>query len=361
MAKKKRTIAVVTGTRAEFGLLDPVMRAIAARRELNLRVVVAGLHLSQDTWKDITAGGFKIDARVRMQIKGATGRAADVAAMGRGVVGFGKTFEQIKPDFVVVLGDRIEAFAAASAASVGGYRVAQIHAGDRAEGVADESMRHAISKLAHLHLAATPRSRARLTRMGEHGWSVHNVGSPAVDGLADVQPAADAPRLIVLQHPIGETDAKEQRWMKQTLAATKSHERLVMMPNGDPGSEGIRQGIRAAKVKAVTHLPRARWLAILAGCDAIVGNGSAGLIEAAVLKTPCVNIGPRQAGREKPRNVIDCDYGKANVEAAVDRALKMNRRKLHHPYGYGNTAERIAHLLATVDLNVITVRKHNAY
>lgn len=361
MAKKKRTIAVVTGTRAEFGLLEPVMQAIASHRGLNLRVIAAGLHLAHGTWKDITAAGFDIDARVRMQTKGATGRAADVAAMGKGVVGFGKAFEQIKPNFVVVLGDRIEAFAAASAASVGGYRVAQIHAGDRAEGVADEAMRHAISKLAHLHLAATPRSRARLTRMGENSWSVHNVGSPAVDGLADVTPAADAPRLIVLQHPIGQTDAKEKQGMSQTLAATKAHEPLVMMPNGDPGSAGIHQAIRSAKVKAVTHLPRSKWLAMLAGCDAIVGNSSAGLIEAAVLKTPCVNIGPRQAGREKPRNVIDCDYGKANVQAAVDRALKMNTRKLHHPYGYGNTGERIALLLATVDLNVITLRKHNAY
>jgi len=142
MAKKKRTIAVVTGTRAEFGLLEPVMRAIDSHRALDLRVVCAGLHLTQGTWRDITAAGFEINARVRMQTRGASGRAADVAAMGKGIAGFGKAFEQIKPDFVVVLGDRIEAFAAASAAGVGGYRVAQIHAGDRAEGACRQAFEH---------------------------------------------------------------------------------------------------------------------------------------------------------------------------------------------------------------------------
>jgi len=361
MSKKKRTIAVVTGTRAEFGLLEPVMRAIEDRAELRLRVVVAGLHLTTGTWQDVSEAGFQIDARVRMQTKDRTGRAADVAAVGKGISGFGKAFEELQPDFIVVLGDRIEAFAAASAASVGGWRAAQIHAGDRAEGVADEAMRHAISKLAHLHFTATARSRSRLLRMGEHTLTVANVGSPAVDGLTDVKPLTNAPALIVMQHPIGESNATEKRWMRATLAATKDYERMVMMPNADPGSDGIHAAIKAAKVKAVDHLPRSRWLAMLAGAGAIVGNSSAGLIEAAVLKTPCVNIGPRQAGREKPRNVVDCDYGKESVQAAIKRALAMNTRKLSHPYGQGNAGQRIAQRLATVDLSNIPLRKHNAY
>ena len=361
MARTKRTIAVVTGSRAEFGLLEPVMRAIAARRESGLRVIAAGLHLVRETWKDIDAAGFVIAARVPMQTKNATGRAADVAALGHGIAGFGKVFAEMKPDFVVVLGDRIEAFAAASAASVGGFRVAHIHGGDRAEGVADEAMRHAISKLAHLHLPATARSRSRLIRMGEPPLSVYEVGSPAADGLADVKPADDAPAVIVLQHPIGESDAQEQRWMRQTLAATRHRRRLVMMPNADPGSVGIRAAIRAARVRAIDHLPRDRWLAMLAGATVLVDNSSAGLIEAAVLGTATVNIGPRQAGRERPRTVIDCGYGKADVAAAVEAAMKLNTRKLHHPYGRGGAGERIARVLATVDLAHVPLRKHNAY
>jgi len=361
MGKGNRIIAVVTGTRAEFGLLEPVMRAIDERRGLRLRVVAAGLHLTAGTWKDIDAAGFEIAARVRMQTTNKIGRAADVAALAKGVAGFGRAFAELEPDMVVVLGDRIEAFAAASAASVGGCRVVQIHAGDRAEGVADEAMRHAISKLAHLHLAATARSRSRLLRMGEHQATVFNVGSPAVDGLAEVQPLTDGPELIVMQHPIGESDAREKRWMRGTLAATKAHRRVVMMPNADAGSDGIRAAIKAAKVESIEHLPRRRWLAMLAGAGAIVGNSSAGLIEAAVLKTPCVNVGPRQGGREKPGNVIDCDYGKADVAAAVDKALAMNVRKLTHPYGHGESGRRIADLLTTVDLSSLPLRKHNAY
>ncbi|QNN22877.1 UDP-N-acetylglucosamine 2-epimerase (hydrolyzing) [Planctomycetales bacterium ZRK34] len=348
-----RTIAVVTGTRAEYGLLVPVMRAIEARRELSLQVIVAGAHLVTGTWRDIE---FDIAAKVPMQKRGRTGRAADVEALGRGITGFGKAFETIKPNFVVVLGDRIEAFAAASAASVGGMRVGHIHGGDRAEGVADEAMRHAISKLAHVHFAATAQSRRRLIRMGER--NVHRTGSPAVDGLRGVKAATDAPAVIVLQHPIGAADAQEATWMRQTLAATKGYTRMVMSPNADPGAAGIG---RVLPSDAVNHLPRERWLPTLAGAKAIVGNSSAGLIEAAVLKTPCVNIGPRQAGREKPANVIDCDYGEANVRRALTKALKLDLRRMRHPYGDGRAGERIAELLSKFPLDKITIRKHNAY
>ena len=350
---KRRTIAVVTGTRAEYGLLVPVMRAVEDRRELSLRVIVAGAHLVTGTWRDIK---FEIAAKVTMQKRGRTGRAADVEALSRGIIGFGKAFDTIKPDFVVVLGDRIEAFAAASVASVGGMRVGHIHGGDRAEGVADEAMRHAISKLAHVHFAATAQSRSRLIRMGER--NVHRTGSPAVDGLLDVKAATDAPAVIVLQHPTGAPDAQEATWMRQTLAATKSYTRLVMSPNTDPGAAGIG---RVLPSDAVYHLPRARWLSTLAGAKAIVGNSSAGLIEAAVLKTPCVNIGPRQAGREKPANVIDCDYGEANVRRALAKALKLDLRRMRHPYGDGRAGGRIAELLSKFPLDKITIRKHNAY
>lgn len=362
---KRRTIAVVTGTRAEYGLLVPVMRAIQARRELSLRVVVAGAHLVAGTWRDVE---FDIAAKVSMQRRGCTGRAADVEALGRGITGFGKAFETIKPDFVIVLGDRIEAFAAASAASVGACRVGHIHGGDRAEGVADEAMRHAISKLAHVHFAATAQSRQRLIRMGER--HVHCTGSPAVDGLREVKPAKDID-LVVLQHPIGETAQREYAWMRDTLWACKKFlERfkrdtmtILAAPNLDPGRAGI---IRAMNESMNTdhepgNMPRDEFLSIVAGAKAIVGNSSAGLIEAAVLKTPCVNIGPRQAGREKPANVIDCDYGQANVRRALTRAFKLDLRRMRHPYGDGRAGERIAGLLSKMPLDKITIRKHNAY
>lgn len=283
-----------------------------------------------------------------------------MAAMAKGIAGFGKVFESMKPDVVMVLGDRIEAFAAAAAGSVGGIRVAHIHGGDRAEGVADEAMRHAISKLAHVHFAATMLSRERLIRMGEAAEVVWDVGSPAVDGMEGVE-ASGVERLIVMQHPIGESDAREQRWMGETLEAVRHLEPVVMGPNGDAGCAGIWRAIQEAGVEAIAHLPRARWLEMLAGATALVGNSSAGLIEGAVLRVPCVNVGPRQNGREKPANVVDCDYGTAHVRGALVKALSLDLRRMRHPYGDGHTGERIAAILAEMDWAKVSVRKRNSY
>ena len=361
MASKRRSIAVVTGTRAEFGLLQPVMRAIEIYRGLRLRTIVTGTHLTARTWHDVRHAGFEIDAKVRMQRPNATGRAADTDALGRGVQGIGATLAQMKPDVVLVLGDRIEAFAAAAAASVGGIRVAHLHGGDRAEGVADEAMRQAVSKLAHLHFAARAQSRRRLIRMGEHAAHVFDVGSPAIDGLDTIEPADDAPDVIVMQHPIGEDEDREQRWMRGTLRATAKHDRLVMAPNHDPGRGGVMRALLEEGVKAVSHLPRDRFLSLLKGARVIVGNSSAGLIEATALRVPCVNVGPRQSGRQKPRSVIDCAHGEANVRQAVQQALDVDLRRLRHPYGDGHAGERVAEVLATVDWADVPVRKRNAY
>lgn len=365
---KRRTIAVVTGTRAEFGLLTSVIRAIDQHPELRLRLIVTGTHLTTGTRKDVSAQ-FHIDAKVPMQRLGVVGREADVAALGRGVIGLGKTFAKLKPDVVLVLGDRIEAFAAASAASIGGIRIGHIHGGDRAEGVADEAMRHAISKLSHLHFPTTALSRKRLIRMGEPPKGVFNVGSPAIDELngLSAEDAPEGPPAIVLQHPIGASDAQEASWMAATLHAVSrvfDREPLVIGPNSDPGSDGVRRAIRLfSKRKGIDrfHLPREQFLTFLASADVIVGNSSAGLIEAAALKVPCVNIGPRQSGREKPNNVIDCDYGEENVGRALRRAMRMDRRRIRHPYGDGRAGERIAEVLVRLDLNKATVRKRNAY
>ncbi len=359
----KRIIAVVTGTRAEFGLLAAVMRAISGHRSrrLRLRTIVTGPHLTTGTWRDITRNGFTVDAKVGMQKRGSVGRGADVEALGRGVTGIGRVLVQWQPDVVLVLGDRIEALAGACAASVGGYRLAHVHGGDRAQGVADESMRHAISKMAHLHFAATAGSRRRLIRMGEPPELTFRSGSPAVDGLSEIDPAARCPDLIVMQHPIGENDRQERAWMKQTLSATAGFDRLIMAPNGDPGSDGIQAALDDRRVDVGTHLPREKFLSLLAGSKAIVGNSSAGLIEAAVLKVPCVNIGSRQDGREKPRNVVDCSYGSRTVRRALKIALGLDTRRVRHPYGDGRAGQRIADILATINFDRVSIHKRNAY
>jgi UDP-hydrolysing UDP-N-acetyl-D-glucosamine 2-epimerase len=361
MPGKRKTIAVVTGNRAESGLLFSTMHAIKAHPKLNLRVIVAGSHMVQGSWREIQATGFTIDTKVRMQIKGQSGRSADTDALGRGVTGFGAVFEKLKPGLVIVLGDRIEVLATACAATAGGYRLAHIHGGDRAEGLADEAIRHAVSKLAQLHFPATQKSMKRLIRMGESAALIHKVGSPAIDGLAGIEPAEDAPELIVMQHPVGDSDTTEASRMRATLLATRGYSRLVMMPNLDPGGEGIRRAIRAAKAKPIEHLPRDRFLSLLKGARVIVGNSSAGLIEAAAMRVPCVNIGPRQSGREKPRNVIDCGYGKEAVSRTIKNALRLDLRRMRHPYGIGQAGQQIANLLARTDLQAVSLRKHNTY
>ena len=175
-----KVIEIVTGSRAEFGLLRPIMTAVREHPALRLRVVATGLHLVTQTVTDLHEAGIAPDACVEMQREGESGRLADAAATGRGVAAFAARWATDPPEVVLVLGDRIEAFAAAAAASIGGIAVAHVHGGDRAEGVADEAMRHAISKLAHLHFAATQASRDRLIRMGEPAERVWNVGSPAM-------------------------------------------------------------------------------------------------------------------------------------------------------------------------------------
>lgn len=353
-----RKIAVVTGTRAEYGLLETVMRAVDQHPRLTLQCVAAGMHLVTGTHHDIA---FPIAAKVRLQKPDRVGRHHDAVALGRGVSVFAEAFAQLEPDFVLVLGDRLEAFAAASAASVGGRRLAHVHGGDRAEGVADEAMRHATSKLAHLHFPATAQSRRRLVRLGEHPEVIFNHGSPAADGLDGVRPAQDAPTVIVMHHPVGDDDATEHRRMRDLLRVTEKYKPIVMSPNHDPGRDGIIRAIGEAGVTPVDHLPRPEFLARLKAARVIVGNSSAGLIEAAILKTPAVNVGSRQGGRETPPSVVSCAHEPRAIRSAIDHALALATKRLRHPYGRGDTGQRIADTLAEIDLDAVSLRKQNRY
>jgi UDP-hydrolysing UDP-N-acetyl-D-glucosamine 2-epimerase len=377
-----RRIAIVTGTRAEWGILEPVCAAVSARADLSLEVCAGGAHLLASS----AAGGAPTIAlveraghrthRFEMQRVGETGRAADAAALGRGVSAFAELLPRLAPDFVLVLGDRIEAFAAASAASVGGVRVAHVHGGDRAEGVADEAMRHAIAKLAHLHFPASAESAARLARMGEESARIHLVGSPAVDGLDAILPASDeahaaagAPDFVFLMHPVGRDDADEEREARAILDALAARGRvLALLPNTDPGREGIVRAIEAiaslhpARVRVAANLARADFTALLRhrAVRAIVGNSSAGLIECAALGVRAVNIGARQGGRERADNARDVATGDLAALGRELDALPSWRPSGGHPYLAGGASRRIAEALATVDLDRCGLRKRNA-
>ena len=371
-AHAPKLIAGVTGSRAEFGLLRPVFRAIQDREDLELAVIAAGSHLIPPalTFRDVKAA-FHVADSVPMQKPGPASRLDDAESTGRGIARITRSYAAIRPDWVLVLGDRIEAFAAAAAASIGGIHVAHIHGGDRAEGVADEAMRHAITKLAHLHFPATPASAERIQRMGEDPSAIHVVGSPAIDELTGIDPMTDEdvsqfgdPQCVFLMHPIGRPDEAEEHAASEALAVIGSRRVLALYPNHDPGRRGILRAIEAADVTKVEHLPRDRFVALLrrlaASGGVLVGNSSAGLIEAAALGVRVVDIGPRQAGRERCANVVSAvAEQRTAIAIAIKHAESLDLSTLAHPYGDGKSGIRIARLLA--ELPAPSLRKHCAY
>ncbi|GAB5497302.1 MAG: UDP-N-acetylglucosamine 2-epimerase [Phycisphaerales bacterium] len=371
-----RRIAIVTGTRAEFGLLRPVMHAVRDRDDLELMVIAAGSHLVQParTYYEIKQEFDVIDS-VPMQTVGRVGRWHDVESTGKGISRFARSFERLRPDVVVVLGDRIEAFAAASAASIGGIPLAHIHGGDLAEGVADEAMRHAITKLAHIHFPATDTSANRIKRMGEPASRVHVVGSPAIDGLGGFDTMGDEqaqelgdPECAFMMHPIGRPDEQEEAVASAALEAIGDRRTLCLMPNLDPGRVGIVRAIEShdahAHVTVRDHLPRTEFVPLLKRLAStgglLVGNSSAGLIEASAVGLPVVNIGPRQSGRERGSNVVDASGENAGAIAdAIGQAIELDRNAITHPFGDGSAGPRIAAELADVNLaDPALLRKH---
>jgi UDP-hydrolysing UDP-N-acetyl-D-glucosamine 2-epimerase len=366
----QRRVAIITGSRAEFGLLKPVMHAVQSHPDLNLLVIAAGSHLIPPalTFRDVKAD-FDVADSIPMQRTGRPTRQDDAQALGKGIARFTRSFSLLEPDWVVVLGDRIEAFAAAAAASVGGWTLAHIHGGDRAEGIADEAMRHAITKLAHLHLPATPQSADRIRRMGEPEAHIHTVGSPAIDNLAGIDPLGDKhfdnlgqPDTLLLMHPVGATDEQEEHTLTETLAALDGRRVLALMPNHDPGRQGITAALTSSGVNTVQHLPRDQFVSLLkriAPQGVLVGNSSAGLIECAALGVRALNIGPRQNGRERADNVTDCPTCTAKaIRDALARAL-ASALTFAHPFGDGHAGKRIAQTLAQTDPHdAALLRKH---
>lgn len=387
----RRLVAVVTGSRAEFGLLQPVMRAIDGHPMLRLSVIVSGTHFlpPAETWREVEKHwGDRIGAEVPMQQSGHLGRFHDSIALGHGTLGMARAFEQVRPDWVLVLGDRIEVLAAAGAAAAAGVALAHMHGGDRAEGVSDDSIRHAVSKLAHLHLAASRTSAERLVRMGEAPERVHVVGSPAIDGLAGIAEIDDvswvelgAPTALLLLHPVGDAAESERRRAEGVAAGLGGERVLWLHPNHDPGRDGVMMGLSDAAARnrwaSAPHLPRERFVGVLKRLarsgGVMVGNSSSGLIEAAALGVPVVDVGERQAGRERlpPPWVVHVEEADPEGLRAAVRAARGShasaeghgtRGGVEHPYGDGRAGERTAALLARIDpTERALIRKRNAY
>lgn len=376
---RRRRVAVVTGTRAEYGLLECAMAAIRDHRALELQLIVTGMHLLRKfghTADRIASDGWSIDARIKMQ-RG-TGAGVDQAeGLARGVRAIAKFLEEAASDVVLVLGDRVEAMAGALAGVTTGRLVAHIHGGDLAPGDLDDSFRHAISKLAHLHLPATEQAARRLERMGESRERMVVVGAPGLDRLWPMRRRAGArashvPRALIVQHPIGRRDAVERRVMRRLLeeARRAGLHRTIIYPNSDRGCDGIIQAIedhyRAARHgEVVVHrsLDRDTYLNTLMESNVLIGNSSSGIIESAPAGTRAVNIGPRQAGRQRDRGaVVDVDERADAIGRAIQRALSAGPIILRRSvYGDGTAGARIARALARVSLCDSFRIKRNRY
>lgn len=374
-----RRICYLTGTRADYGLMASTLRAIDADQRLQLQLIVTGMHLSHrygSTVVEIEKDGFTIGARVPVEL-GDTSAAGMAMNLGHMLLGFVPALQVIRPDLLLLLGDRGEMLAGALAAIHLGIPVAHLHGGERS-GTVDEPVRHAISKLTHLHLVATFDARDRLVRMGERGDRVHVVGAPGLDGLLDVTRLDRAdlcrevgfdpalPIGLLVFHPVLQEAKEAANQMRAVIAAAKGIQLLALMPNSDAGSEGVRRELTAAatadgKVCVRTHLQRHEYIAWLAACDVLLGNSSSGIIEAASFGTPVVNIGSRQNMRERNLNITDVPVEIDAIRTALTGALAHGRFAPTNVYGDGHAGPRIVDVLATTTLSSGLMAKCNAY
>jgi GDP/UDP-N,N'-diacetylbacillosamine 2-epimerase (hydrolysing) len=382
-----KKVAVVTGTRAEYGILLPVLKAIQARKELNLLLIATGMHLSHDfgyTVKEIEKDGFKIDARVNMLAADDT-LGAMAKSIGQGIIGLTQTWEKLKPDIVVVLGDRVEPLAAAISGAYMNIPIAHIHGGDATKGGLDEYARHAITKFAHIHFPATPKSAERIIKLGEDKWRVHMVGSPALDVILNEKLLprksvidkfgldASQPLVMMVQHSITTEVDRAAEQVTETLEAlvATGYPVITLYPNSDAGGRRILERIKqfAKKhsiFKVITSLPRREYLSLLDVASVLVGNSSSGIIDSPSFGVPAVNIGSRQQGRERGDNVIDVGYNRKEIIKAIKKALSdqvflKKVKRCYNPYGDGKASIRIAEVLSRLEITPELIQKKITY
>lgn len=384
MTTGRKRICIVTGSRAEYGLLRPVIDAVLSHRALTMQLVVTGAHLSRKfgmTVRQIERDGYEIAARVRAHPPDDTGRAV-AGAVADGVRGMAACLERLNSQIVVLLGDRFEILAAAVAATYMGVPIAHIHGGDVTRGGADESARHAITKMAHLHFPATAASAERIRNMGEDPWRIHVVGAPCLDTLSRYPKAsrrdverryglpADQPYFVMVQHPVGTDTRDAGRQIRQTLESLRftGHCVVAIYPNADAGGRVMIAELEKCRsehwIRLHRSLPHPEFVDLVRHSAAIVGNSSAGIIESPALGVAAVNIGCRQEGRQRAGNVIDSPHDVSAITRAIARAtskrFQSGLASIRNPYGGGNAGRLIArHLAAAAPGRTLLQKKFN--
>jgi GDP/UDP-N,N'-diacetylbacillosamine 2-epimerase (hydrolysing) len=372
-----RKICVVTGTRAEFGLLRWLMQAIQHEPELELQVLATGMHLSPEfglTYREIEQAGFAIDAKIEMLLSADTASAV-TKSMGLGLISYADAYQRLAPDLIVVLGDRFEIFAATAAALIAGIPVAHLHGGETTEGAFDEALRHSITKMSHLHFVAAEDYRRRVIQLGEQPERVFLVGGLGIDAikrikLLDREKLEESlgfkfgPRnLIITFHPVtleGQNSSGQQ--MAELLAALEELEDthlIFTMPNADTGGRELAMMVNdfvASHQNACVHtsLGQLRYLSCMKYVDAVVGNSSSGLAEAPSMGIATINIGDRQKGRLSASSVINCEPTQQSISGALstmfDPFFRSKLTSTKNPYGSGGASEKIVEVIKNHDL-----------
>lgn len=373
----KRKICVITGSRAEYGLLSRLMQAIKVDATLELQVIATNMHLSPEfglTYKEIENDGFHIDKKVEMLLSSDTANAT-VKSVGLGTIGFADAYEDLQPDMIVVLGDRFEILSAVSAALFYKIPVAHLHGGEITEGAYDDCIRHAITKMSHLHFTSTEEYRQRVIQMGEQPDSVFNVGAIGVENIkktpllskqeleANLEFELGEKSLLVTYHPVTlEHFTAEEQCMNllEALEEFSDYRIIFTLPNSDTDGRIIMRLIHEFVEKhkersiAFTSLGKIRYLSALQYISAVVGNSSSGIIEVPSFGIPTLNIGDRQKGRIAAESVIHCGTSKNEIMIGLLQILSEEMRgkmKLQsNPYEKQGTTEAIVRIIKNVSI-----------
>ena len=376
----KRTICVVTGTRAEYGLLYWLMKEIQATENLELQIIATGMHLSPEfglTYQQIESDGFVIDEKVEMLLS-SDSEVGISKSMGLAMIGFADALERLKPDMIVVLGDRFEIFSAASAAMIAKLPIAHLHGGEATEGLIDEPIRHSITKMSQLHFTSTEEYRSRVIQLGEQPDRVFNVGAVGIDNIKmlnlldrtefekSIGFDLGKRNLLITFHPVTlETDTAEEQFanLLAVLDELDDTHLIFTKTNADTDGRIINAMIdeyvadRKETTVAFTSLGQLRYLSAMQYMDGVVGNSSSGLLEIPNFKIGTVNIGDRQRGRVKAKSVIDCEPTKGGIREAVFTLFTSEFGKrlegMTNPYGDGVASNKIAKIIRDYPLDGI--------
>ena len=384
---KKRKICVITGTRADYGILYWLMDEIRNDDSLTLQLVVTGMHISPEfglTFQQIEKDGFNIDYKVEMLLSSDTAVATS-KSIGLGMIGFADAYETLKPDLVVVLGDRFEIFSAVSSALIARIPVAHIHGGETTEGAYDESLRHSITKMSHLHFTSTEIYQNRVIQLGEQPKQVFNVGALGIDNIGRLQLLSrdefeksidfklNKRNLLVTFHPVTLENSSAEKQFSSLLTALdelSSTHIIFTKANSDTGGRIINKlidkyvGLHSGKAIAFTTLGQIRYLSAMQHVDGVIGNSSSGLLEAPSFNIGTVNVGDRQKGRVKADSIIDCEPNYLDIKSAIKTLYSMEYQSglkyIVNPYRQEDTIGKIIKVIKCYSLeNILKKRFYN--